>query len=168
MPEILTFALLFSPSPFSFNVAPGYTAIPTSSGLTPLLTWMPPMGVLMSTCLSCPSFSFFTFTLHAGSSRAATDTSRIPVRQNLVCRMCCSFPGNLGWAFQACAALGDVWNRDRKMAANWNLSKERLHRSYLGDRRVGKCAQVILNFREVACEVRVSHRHDRSFLRGMI
>src|SRR3954453_3383731 len=107
------------------------------------------MGVLMSTCLSCPFFSFCTFTLHAERSKAATNTSRIPAFNNLVFGMHRPFPGNLGGALQPCAALCDVWDRDRKMAANRNLSKKRLHRGYLGDRRVGKCTHVILDLREV-------------------
>ena len=32
--------------------------------------------------------------------------------------------GDLGRAFKAGAALGNVWNRNRQVAANWNLSEE--------------------------------------------
>src|SRR4029077_19621882 len=99
---------------------------------------MPPTGVLMSTCVSCPFFSFFTLMLHADSNRIATIRNATSAISYLVLPIACSLLGNLHRTFQPSTALSDVGNRDRKMATNRNFSEERFHCRHLGDRRVGK------------------------------
>src|SRR5262249_23122351 len=118
-------------------------AMPTSSGLASLLTLMPPIGVLMSTCLPWPLFSFLTFTLHDESSIASVRNT-IPIGQYLVLPMACPSPGDLRGTFQPSATLRDVRNRDRKTTANRNFSEKCFDRCDLGDRRVGKSAHVVL------------------------
>src|SRR4029077_5070410 len=116
--------------------------------------------VLMSTCLSCPLASFFTFTLHAGSSRSAArlaPPATAPNAKNLFLRMLSASIGNLDWTLDAGAPLGNVRNAHGKMPANGNFPKQRLDRSCLRHRCVGKRTHVILNLREVRRKVRVPH-----------
>src|SRR6266702_7853036 len=110
---------------------------------------MPPTGVSMSTCLSPPSFCFFTLTLHAprrATARIATPKATLLMTRNLVLLMPVSSSyGNFRRTFQPGAALGDIRNRDGQMAANRNFSKERLDGGHFRDRRIGKRTHVILD-----------------------
>src|SRR5215471_16409938 len=101
---------------------------------------MPPSGDRMSTCLSCPFWSFLTFTLHADRRSMAAAMHPRPENRRLVLSMACSSPGDLRGTFESRAPLGHVGNRDRKVATNRNLSEQGFHRCNFGDGRVGKCA----------------------------
>src|SRR6201998_216702 len=107
---------------------------------------MPPTGVWISTCLSSPFCSFFTFKLHAERrSIAPVESAKRNANQksNLVLRMAGSSFGNLRRTLESDAALRDIGNRDRQMAANRNLPKQGLDRGHLRHGRVRKCANVI-------------------------
>src|ERR1700758_2355767 len=99
---------------------------------------MPPTSELISTCLSCPFASFFTFTLHPGSIPNATTIAAMRTAETLFMRILRPSPCNLHGALQTGAPLCDVWYAHREMAADGDLSKQRLDRAYLRDRRVGE------------------------------
>src|SRR5208337_3432582 len=112
---------------------------------------MPPSGVLMSTCLSSPPFSFCTLTLHAES--AAISISPQAKMPTLVLRMRPSL-GKLRRTLDPGAPFGDVRNSHGQMAAHWNLPEQRLDRCQLRHRRVGKRTHVILDLGEIAGQIR--------------
>src|SRR5215469_4511498 len=120
---------------------------------------MPPTRVLISTCLSCPSFCFFTLMLHPRPTTAASPRASVPANRTLILAMRSPSLRNLRGTLQSCAALRDARNRDRQTAANRNLSKQCLDRRYLRDRRVGKRAHVIFDLGKIARQVRIPHGH---------
>src|SRR5258707_9584205 len=122
----------------------------------------------MSTCLSCPLASFFTFTLQAVESKSTELAAAMTNAENLFLPMFRPSAGDVNGTLQACATLRDIRNAHRKMPANCNFSKQRLDRAYLRNRRVGKRTHVILNLREVCRKIRISHGDHGSFLRGTI
>src|ERR1035438_654247 len=107
----------------------------------------------MSTCLSSPFCSFFTFTLQAGRSRAArvaSPTASVLTICDLVLRMWRPSFGDLCRAFETGAALGNIRNGDGQMAANRNLPEERFDRAHLRHGRIGKRTHAILDLGEIA------------------
>src|SRR5271168_2418217 len=120
---------------------------------------MPPTGVLMSTCLSCPSFSFLTFTLQAGKSRvvrAARARANGNADGNLL-RMRGTSVGGLCRALDAGAALGDVRNGDGEMAAHRNLAEQGFDGGDFRNRGVGEGTHVIFDPGKIAGQVGISH-----------
>src|ERR1700739_1040697 len=112
---------------------------------------MPPTGVWISTCLSSPFCSFFTFTLQAErrSSAPMENANKNAGRNpNLVLRMARFSFDNLPLTLKAGAAVRDIGNRDRQMAANWNLPKQCFDRGHFRHRRIRKCANVIFGVGE--------------------
>src|ERR1035438_9469897 len=102
---------------------------------------MPPTGVSMSTCLSSPFCSFFTFTLQAGNStvtRAASPRTNVLTIGELVLRMGRLSFGDWGRRFETGAALGDIRNGNGQMTANRNFSEERFDRGHFRYGRIGK------------------------------
>src|SRR5579871_2440065 len=131
---------------------------------------MPPRGVLMSTCLSCPSGSFFTLMLQAKSvsSRAPKVRTHKFGTMRLIRAMERLSFRDLRRAFDAGAAYGHVRNTHGEMAMNWDFPKQRPDRSHFRNRRIGKCAHVIFDLGKIGRKIRIAHRyHDRS-LSGMV
>src|SRR5437899_2940059 len=121
---------------------------------------MPPTGVLISTCLSSPFFSFFTLTLQAGSNKDANVAHAKASPQsprNLVLRMPYPFYSNLRRTFEAGAALGNIWDADGQTPANWNLPEKRFNRAHLRHVRVGKRAHVVFDLGKIAGQIGMSH-----------
>src|ERR1700756_5315411 len=114
----------------------------------------------MSTCLSCPLFSFLTLMLQA-ARRIGSAKQMVRVNKRLVLAITCPSPGDLRGTFESGPTLSDVGNRDRESSANRNFPKQRLDGCDLGDCRVGKCAYVVLDSWEVAGQVRIAHGDHR-------
>src|ERR1700722_20375454 len=105
------------------------------------------MGVLISTCLSCPFDSFFTLTLQAPSSAIANAAAaRLTPRAQRNLLLCIRSPSvrHLRWAFDSGATLRHIRNRYRQMSANRNLAKQRLDRTQFRDRRIRESTNVVL------------------------
>src|SRR5436309_2835393 len=125
---------------------------------------MPPSGVLISTSLSSPLFSFFTLTLQPASKmlRTAPHTTSTRIAEKLLLSM---RRASLRYgALHPRSALRDVRDRDRQMTSNGNLPKQRLHRRHFRDRRIRKRAHVILDLWKIAGQVWIPHRHHRRLL----
>src|SRR5947209_13110639 len=105
---------------------------------------MPPSGVLISTSLSSPLFSFFTFTLQplvVSTAAMLNSASKRQIQESFL-RMNRS---SLRYGtLHPRSALRDVRDRDRQMTSNGNLPKQRLHRRHFRDRRIRKSANVVL------------------------
>src|SRR5579871_5245371 len=109
---------------------------------------MPPIGVLMSTCLSSPFFSFCTFTLQADNSiKTAMENPRTTVL-SISLRMRSSSLRNVCRTLQSDAALRDIRNRNRQVSANRNLAEKRLDRRHFRDRRIRERAHVVFDLGE--------------------
>src|SRR5580765_4809332 len=117
---------------------------------------MPPTGVLISTCLSCPFCSLRTFTLQAVRNKIANPRPPRVEMGGLFLDMPRPSCGYLSRTLQTRAALGNVRYGDRKMAMNRNLSEQSFYRGYFGDRCVGKRAHVILDFGKIARQIRIT------------
>src|SRR6266576_6636341 len=115
----------------------------------------------MSTFLSSPLLSFLTLMLQAGkATKPATASSN--ANANLVCCDLCmlrSSLGKLGVTFDARPALGDVWNADGQVSADWDLAEQCLHRAQLRNRRIGKRTQIILDSRKIRHHIGIAHGH---------
>src|SRR5271154_6398805 len=130
---------------------------------------MPPAKVLISTCLSCPFASFFTFTLHAGTRSAANMApAAMTNTETLFLPMLSSSAGNLKWALDAGAPPGDIRNAHGKMPANGDFAEQRLDCRYFRNCRVGKRAHVVLDLRKIRRQIRIPHSDHRGFSRGTI
>src|ERR1700729_2156881 len=131
---------------------------------------MPPTGVSISTCLSWPFCSFFTFTLQAGSSKAARVASPKAnplTAANLVRRIWRPSLGDVRRPFETGAALSDTRNREGQMAGNRHFSEQRLDPCYFRDGRVGKRTHIIFDLGEIARHIRIPHGADGRLFRGM-
>src|ERR1700733_8136885 len=125
-----------------------------------LLTWMPPTSVLISTCLSSPLASFFTFTLQEDANSRAARLAKAAAMTNaedLFLRMFNSCAGQLDRTLDSGAALGNTGNAHGKMPANCNFTKQTLDRAYFRHRRVGIRAHIILNPGKVRRKIRIPH-----------
>src|SRR5580704_4279900 len=127
---------------------------------------MPPTGVLMSTCLSSPFFSFFTLMLHAARrSNIIADPRHIKL---LVLPKLETSASDLYRPLYPGATLRDVGYSDRKMATNWNLAEERFYSRNFRHGRVGERAHVVFDLGEVARQVGISHGDHGSFCRRIV
>src|SRR5580693_4628177 len=128
---------------------------------------MPPTGVWISTLLLLPSRSFTSTVQPSTVSQPANATAiralALLSRTLGITMLRISFRGLCG-AFNSSAALGDAWDRHRKTAVDGNLSKQRLHCTHLGNRHIGKSANIILNHRKTLRHVRVPHRQHHGLL----
>src|SRR5437870_13065853 len=124
----------------------------------------------MSTFFSHSAALSFSFTLHPASNKSPKQAAAnsdllqrtLGLRMILTATRCQRLPLDSG------AALGDVGDRDRKMAAQRDLSEQRLHRAYFRNRGIGKSADVSLDGRKIRGEIWVAHRNHRGFLGSML
>src|SRR5271170_7272896 len=128
---------------------------------------MPPTRVLISTCLSCPLPSFFTFTLQPDNSKAVKTVTAAAITNalDLFLSMLISSTGHSERTLDASASLRDVGNTHGKMAMNRDFPKQRFDRACLRYRRIGIRTHIILNLRKVGGKIRIPHGDHRSLLR---
>src|SRR5215470_9695762 len=106
---------------------------------------MPPTGVLMSTCLSWPFFSFLTLMLHAGSSNInPSNITSIALMDGMLILPTGTSARDLRRTFQSGASLGDVRNRDRQTPVNGNFPEQRPDGSHFRNGGIRERTEVVL------------------------